>query len=438
MILADAGGPAERARFRAEAEAVAAVDHPHVVRVYESGEHGGRPFLALEYCPGGSLADRLRAGPLPPADAASLLAKVAAGVQAAHAAGVVHRDLKPANVLFAADGTPKVADFGLAKRAGGAELTRTRAVMGTPAYMAPEQAAGGTRFVGPAADVYALGAVLFECLAGRPPFESEDVTALLVKVAEEDPPSVRRFAPAVPRDLDRVCRKCLAKDPRERYASAGELAEDLDRIAAGEPPRHATAGRFGGLLGALGRGRQAAEFARFADLFRWLAVVMLLADTLMGLWLADLLPMWAGLTASYARLLAVPLLLRRYGRGRLLPQSANERFLWSVWGGYLAACVAAGVLHHLTAGWEPDRRLYQQFAFFTAVAFFALAPHHWGWFYAFGAGFLALPFVMAADIRLAPFLFGGAWAAVLVAVSRHLRALARLATTGEPRPPGSG
>ncbi|MFO0852090.1 MAG: serine/threonine-protein kinase [Gemmataceae bacterium] len=150
--------PKQLIRFLAEAEAVAAVRHPHVVQVYEFGDRDGSPFLAMEYCPGGSLAGRLKVtGPLPPADAADLLAKVADGVAAAHAQGIVHRDLKPGNVLFDTAGEPKVADFGLAKRGTGADLTATDAILGTPAYMAPEQATGQTKFVGPGADVYSLG-----------------------------------------------------------------------------------------------------------------------------------------------------------------------------------------------------------------------------------------------------------------------------------------
>src|SRR5436305_552715 len=155
-------------RFLAEAETVAAIRHPHVVQVYEFGEQHGRPFLAMEFLPGGSLADRLKAGgALDPRAAAELVEKLARAVHAAHDAGIVHRDLKPANVLFDGAGEPRVTDFGLAKRGGQSDLTRTGAVMGTPAYMAPEQAAGKTKFVGPQADVYALGVVLYECLAGR-------------------------------------------------------------------------------------------------------------------------------------------------------------------------------------------------------------------------------------------------------------------------------
>jgi len=170
VLLAGAhAGERDLARFRAEAEAAAAVQHPNVVSVYAVGRHAGLPFLAQELVPGGSLAARLEEGPLDPVETARLVEAIARGVQAAHDRGVVHRDLKPANVLFTADCEPKVADFGLAK-VGDTGLTASGAVMGTPAYMAPEQARGDMRHVGPATDVWALGAVLYECLTGRPPF----------------------------------------------------------------------------------------------------------------------------------------------------------------------------------------------------------------------------------------------------------------------------
>jgi WD40 repeat protein len=237
MVLAGShADPRELIRFLAEAEAVAAVEHPHVVRVFGYGEHDGRPYMALEYCDGGSLAEKIgRDGRMPAKEAAVMVAAIARGVQAAHDLGIVHRDIKPANVLLTADGTPKVTDFGLAKRGGGAGLTQSNAVMGTPAYMAPEQAKGLIKFVGPAADVYAVGVILYECLAGRPPFAAEDTIALIMKVVEDDPPPLSRFAPGAPRDLELIAFKCLAKEPRDRYPTAAALANDLDRWTRGEP-----------------------------------------------------------------------------------------------------------------------------------------------------------------------------------------------------------
>jgi len=222
------------ARFWAEAEVMAEVKHPNVVRVIELGEHAGRPFMAMEYVAGGSLADRLRGGvKLRPRDAARLVEQTARGVGAAHDLGVVHRDLKPDNVLLDGD-APKVADFGIAKRKAH-ELTQTNAMMGTPAYMAPEQAESRSKYVGPAADVWSLGVMLYECLAGKRPFDGDSVFDLLAKIATEDPPALRTTVGGVPRDLQTVVVKCLTREPELRYATATELADDLARFGRDEP-----------------------------------------------------------------------------------------------------------------------------------------------------------------------------------------------------------
>jgi WD40 repeat protein len=245
MILAGPhAGVGHRARLLAEADAIARLRHPNIVQVYEVGSHDGVPFLSLEYMEGGDLAALLAAAPLPPARAAALLEVLARAVHAAHAAGVIHRDLKPANVLLTADGTPKVADFGLARH-DRPELTATGAVMGTPSYMAPEQAAGQNRAVGPAADVYALGAILYECLTGRPPFRGDSDLETLQQTASAEPVPPRRLRATVPRDLDTVCLKCLEKEPARRYATALELAEDVARFRRGEPVRARPLGRVG-------------------------------------------------------------------------------------------------------------------------------------------------------------------------------------------------
>ena len=235
------GDPADQRaviRFLAEAEAVAAIRHPHVVQVFEFGESHGRPYFVMEYLPGGTLAPRLSAGSLSPVDAAALVAKLASAVQAAHDLQIIHRDIKPGNVLFDVIGQPKVTDFGLAKRVGRADLTRTLVVMGTPAYMAPEQAEGRGKFVGPAVDTYALGVILYECLTGVVPFADDDLMAMLRRVIDEEPEPIRKRRPTVPRDLELICLKCLAKEPADRYATAGALAHDLERFGRGEsnPP----------------------------------------------------------------------------------------------------------------------------------------------------------------------------------------------------------
>jgi serine/threonine protein kinase len=228
----------EQARFRAEGEAVARLAHPNIVGVFEVGEHNGLPFLALEFAEGGSLERKLAGSPLPPREAAELLRTLAAAVQHAHQRGIVHRDLKPANVLLAADGTPKVADFGLAKRLDQDRgRTQTGAVLGTPAYMAPEQARGQASAVGPPTDVWALGVILYEMLTGRPPFRGASALETLEQLCAQEAVPPTRLQPRVPRDLEAVCLKCLEKDPARRYADAGALADDLARFLAGEPTR---------------------------------------------------------------------------------------------------------------------------------------------------------------------------------------------------------
>jgi serine/threonine-protein kinase len=238
--------PQERQRFRREAEAVAGLRHANIVQVYDSGESDGRPFFTMEYIEGGTLSQKLNGTPLSARDAASLVATLSDAVGAAHANGIIHRDLKPANVLLTADGTPKVADFGLARSLEGETgLTRTGVAMGTPSYMAPEQYRGDAKAIGTVTDVYALGAILYECLTGRAPFRAESAAATFQQVLSDDPVPPSHLNPRVPRDLETICLKCLEKEPLRRYPSAAALAEDLRRFGRGEPIVARPVGRLG-------------------------------------------------------------------------------------------------------------------------------------------------------------------------------------------------
>jgi serine/threonine protein kinase len=242
-------------RFRREAEALARVRHPNVVEVYDVGETpAGVPYFSLEFCSGGSLDRKLDGTPMPPREAAALIQALARGMAAAHKEQVIHRDLKPANVLlavgnalrgvpegsgtprraFPTDVVPKITDFGLARKLDEVGQTHSGAIFGTPSYMAPEQAQGKGRLAGPACDIYSLGAILYECLTGKPPFKAATVLDTLQQVISDEPVAPRQFNAKVPRDLETICLGCLHKEPARRYCDADTLADDLGRFLQGE------------------------------------------------------------------------------------------------------------------------------------------------------------------------------------------------------------
>lgn len=237
MILRrELASPEELARFRSEAESAARLDHPHIVPVFEVGEHEGQPYFAMKYVEGTTLAERLAEGPIHAREAAALLAPICHAIQDAHEHGILHRDLKPSNILIDREGRPHVSDFGLAKRVeGGEQLTRSGAVIGTPSHMAPEQAAGGRGQLGPASDVYSLGTILYQMLTGRPPFQAATPVDTVLLLLEQDPLPPRLVNPLANRDLEMIALRCLQKPQALRYPTAKALADDLEAFLADEP-----------------------------------------------------------------------------------------------------------------------------------------------------------------------------------------------------------
>jgi eukaryotic-like serine/threonine-protein kinase len=276
-------------RFLGEARAVARFQHPNIVQIHEIGEHNGLPYFSLEYVDGGNLSARIKSAPPSDIEAARLLELLAHTVHYAHGRGIVHRDLKPANILLTSAGIPKIADFGLAKVISDESgVTHSGALVGTPTYMAPEQAAGRIKEVGPAIDIHALGAILYELLTGRPPFRGETVAETLRQVEEQSPQPPHVHNPRADRALEAICLKCLEKSPADRYASAGALAEDLAAYIRGDPVQadRGTASRWLGVV---------LRETRYTELMtRWSGIWMGTAVAYLLICLAKSLLVWFG------------------------------------------------------------------------------------------------------------------------------------------------
>jgi hypothetical protein len=430
MILAGAlSSPEDVQRFRTEAAAAAQLQHDHIVQVHEVGAVDGTQFYSMEYIDGPSLAQKLEAGPLSNRTAARYVMLIARAAHYAHQRGILHRDLKPSNILIDAADQPHVTDFGLAKVLG-ADLQRTQTgqVMGTPSYMAPEQAAGQIHQLSPATDVYSLGAVLYELLTGRPPFRSETAVDTLRHVLERDPAPPRLLDPNIDRDLETICLKCLQKDPRSRYASAAALADDLERYLHGDSIQARSFNVIDRLARTLERNQYIGEFNHWGSMLLLFAVIVLVEHLTVFLLTFGGPPYPRGwiLAARVSQFGLMGFLFWRHRRHSLLPTSSAERQLWSIWIGYLVSCVMVSLIHSelIRLGQARDQlTMYPTWAVLTGLAFFIMGSNYWGWCYAIGIGFFILAALMPWNSRLAwaALEFGVAWSAALVVLGIKLR-----------------
>jgi len=415
----------DRDRFRIEAESAGSLTHPNIVNVYDFGEIDGKPFFSMQFVEGESLADRVKRGPLQPMQAAGLVAIIARALAFAHERGVLHRDIKPHNILLNHEDHPYITDFGLARRVDEPGQTQTGTILGTPAYMAPEQANAEPNLTH-ATDIYSLGAVLYECLTGKVPFEADTPMETIAQLLENPPVALRDVNPDVPRDLETICLKCLEKKPEERYESADEMADDLQRYLRGESINARNLNLVERMVRAIEHDRLDEEFAKYGALFCWYSLIMAIPEVLItiivlndfeGQWLALVQFMRAGLFV---------LMLAWYRNWRIMPQTATERQLWSTWGGYLICCFVLGFTNRMLMGWTTsvEPRLYISLAPLTALAFISIASRFWGGFYVCAAAFMLLPVLMVQDLRWAALEFGAVWATILFLIGIRLQKLA--------------
>jgi serine/threonine protein kinase len=458
MILAGRlAAPDDLIRFRTEAEAAAKLQHSNIVAVFDVGDVDGQQYFSMEYIEGKTLGQCLSKGPLPSRDAARITSAIARAVHYAHRRGVLHRDIKPSNILLQADEsrvptvnrepdpsgvfdlatvTPKITDFGLAKRLGtDSTQTRTGAVLGTPSYMAPEQANGRIKEQGPWTDIYGLGALLYEVLTGRPPFKAETPLDTLLQVLEIEPVPPRLLNPKIDSDLQTICLKCLEKAPSRRYASAEELADDLDRYLRGDAIYARSSNVLDYFTRVFDRSQHDAAFRTWSTMLLVIAAIVFVEHIVVYAFTVTGQPDWFNLAARVAQFAAIGLVFWNNRGRQLLPTSAAERELWSIWIGYLLAYVMAllsfrmllaeGAIENgpgAPTSWR-EVIMYPFTAVLSGMAFFIMGSNYWGRCYAIGAVFFMVAAAMPLDLSLAPLEFGIAWSVALTLLGLHLRKL---------------
>jgi len=426
--LADAG---DIRRFHLEAEAAANLQHPNIVAIYEVGQVEGQYYYSMEYVAGRSLAQLVREDGIVPKQAAHYVRQIAEAIDHAHRHGVTHRDIKPSNVLIDQKNQARVTDFGLAKWSKNDQrLTTTDKIVGTAPYMAPEQITGSRDRVGPASDVYAIGALFYELLTGRPPFRGTTTLETLVQVRDHVPRLPRQFDPHIPRELELICLKCLEKNPDERYRSARNLAEDLERFLNGDSISISGPNLLNRLVRTLERSHHDVEFRTWARMlfhFAWIVFAANCFVFLVGQFRLPALLVWLAASRA-AEFVAMGLVFWLFRADWYPPQGKPSRQLWALWLGYVAGSIALVLVEYALAG--PDRpfehwALYPQLAVLGSLGFIMMGSSYWGYCYGIGAGFLVLAIVMSLNPPLAPLLFGMAWGASLLALAQHLGKLAR-------------
>jgi serine/threonine protein kinase len=417
-------------RFTLEAKAVAKLAHPQIIVIHDVGRCDDQYFYSMEFVEGWSLAEVIRGGPVPPRKSAEFAEQIARAIHFAHQNGVVHRDVKPSNILVDESGRARVTDFGLAKHVDrGDDLTLTGQIMGTPAYMAPEQITNRRGEIGPPCDIYGLGALLYELLTGRPPFAARDHFSTLLQVLECDPQSPRHVNPSVPRALEIICMKCLEKEPEHRYESAAELADDLGRFLAGDSISAASPKLVGRIVRTLERSQYDREFRTWSRMIMHLAWISLGTHVLV--YLNRALEFSHPLSG-----LVVIRLLEVVGMGAVLwgmrsewypPRGAPARQLLSLWLGYVAGSMTLILIADLLtpAGTTfNDFLAYPSMAVLASLLFMMLGSSYWGYCYLIGSFFLGLAILMTVWLGVAPLMFGAVWAASLVILSLRLGRLA--------------
>lgn len=427
MLLSSAvPSVAELQRFHAEAAAAASLRHPGIVTIHQVGQVEGQPYFSMDFIDGRSLNQLLVDGPLPGRTAARYVTAIARAIHHAHEKGILHRDLKPANILIDVADRPLVTDFGLAKQfTANAGQTQTGAVLGTPGFMAPEQAAG-RKDLGPCCDVYGLGALLYALITARPPFQAETPLDTLMQVMERDPAPPRLLNPKVDRDLETICLKCLQKEARDRYASAADLADDLDRYLAGDTIQARSLNVMDVIARTLGRSQQEFEFRAYSAVLFWFAGIVAATHIVKHVLMARHEAASFIALTQLAQFCFMGLVFWRYRKQGMLPTTPAERQLWSVWVGYIATSI---IISALTKGMFGMSRLYDQvdypyFAVVAGLSFFVLGSGYWGGFYAFGLAFFALSGSMLLNLHWACLEFGGLWTAALFLIGLRLRGLA--------------